>query len=359
MEKDHRYLLEIIFFLLLAGLSVAFLQLVRPFLLSAFLALVLANIFHRPYRSLLERTQRPRLAAAATTGFIVVVVMIPVLLVTTMVTAEIVGAVEAIRQNWDSESLAALLPDLLSRAEGIPVLGTAVASLPEIDVAGTVREVASTSGEYLLRVSQRSIGNVTAALLNFLVMLLLVFFFLVDGPRILHRFRAVAPISNREIDEMSRELFSTTSATLISTLIIGLIEGALATVLFLVFRLPNPFLWGVITMILSMIPLIGTNLVLIPAGVLTVVTGRPVAGVLIIGIGIAGVATTQNVLRPKLVGDRTGLHPALALLATIGGIAWLGLIGFLIGPVVASLFIVIWRLFAARYHLMLAGKDAP
>ncbi len=357
MQKDQRYLLEIIFMLLLTGISLAFLQLLRPFLLSAFLALVLANIFGGVYRRLSTRTRRPHLASALTTLLIVVVVMIPVLIVTSLVTAEVVRAVDTIRGNWDSERIAEMLPDALDRLENIPVVGTVVQYLPDFDVAGTVREIASTSGEYLLRVSQQSLGNITSGVLNFLVMLLLVFFFFVDGPRIVQRFRDIAPISNRELDEMSRELFSTTSATLISTIIIGLIEGAMATLVFLVFSLPSPFLWGVITMVLSMIPLIGTNLVLIPAGILTILAGRPIAGMLIIVIGAAGVALTQNILRPKLVGDRTGLHPALALLATIGGIAWLGLIGFLIGPVLASLFIVMWRLFAGRYQAMLEGKD--
>jgi predicted PurR-regulated permease PerM len=128
-------------------------------------------------------------------------------------------------------------------------------------------------------------------------------------------------------------------------------------VLFLVFGLPSPFLWGVITMVLSMIPLIGTNIVLIPTGLITLFSGRPAAGLIIIITGAVGVAITQNVVKPKLLGDRTGLHPALALLATIGGIAWLGLIGFLVGPVLAALFIVVWRQFARRYRTLLDGKN--
>lgn len=111
-------------------------------------------------------------------------------------------------------------------------------------------------------------------------------------------------------------------------------------------------------MVLSMIPLIGTNLVLIPAGALTILAGRPVAGILIIVAGAVGVAITQNVIKPQLLGERSGLHPALALLSTIGGIAWLGLIGFLVGPVLAALFVVVWRQFAQRYRRLLEGKNA-
>ena len=110
-------------------------------------------------------------------------------------------------------------------------------------------------------------------------------------------------------------------------------------------------------MVLSMIPLIGSNLIIIPAGLTVMLGGRPLAGLFIILAGVVGVAVTQNVVKPKLLGDRTGLHPALALLATLGGIAWLGLIGFLVGPVVASVFIVVWRQFARRYQRLLQNKD--
>jgi predicted PurR-regulated permease PerM len=359
MRRSDQLFLEIIFLLVLVAFSLAFLRLIEPFLLSIFLAVVLANIFRGTYRRIRDRTDRPRLAAALTTTVIILVVMIPVAVVTGLVTAEVIGVAEMIRGNWDSAGVAELLQDISGRLENVPVVGAFIQHTPnlELDLEATVREILKTSSDYILRLTQRSLGNITSAVFSFLVMLLLVFFLFLDGERIVKHLKRLAPMSNRDLDQISAELFNTTSATLISTIVIGLMEGALATLLFLVFGLPSPFLWGVITLVLSMIPLVGTNIVLIPAGLLTMLTGRPLAGATIIIVGVAGVTITQNVVRPKLVGDRTGLHPALALLATIGGIAWLGLIGFLVGPVVASLFIVTWRLFGRRYEGLLADKD--
>ena len=97
--------------------------------------------------------------------------------------------------------------------------------------------------------------------------------------------------------------------------------------------------------------------VLVPAGAILIVTGRVFSGITVIALGLAGVAITQNLIKPKLLGDRSGLNPALALLATIGGIMWLGLIGFLVGPLLASLFIVVWRQFGKRYQAELSTKD--
>lgn len=357
MHRSEKFFLDGIFLLVLIAFSLAFLRLMEPFLLSIFLAVILANIFGGVFRRLRDGTGAPRVASALTTALIVLVVLLPVVIVTSLVTAEIIGATEVIRNNWDSVAVAEYLQSLPELMEGLPVVGQVFEHLPAFDLEGSAREALKGGSEYLLRVSQRSIGNAASAVLNFLVMLFLVYFLLVDSSRIVTPIRKILPLSRNDTDQIVQEMFNTTSATLISTVIIGLMEGALTTFLFLIFRLPSPFLWGVITMVLSMIPLVGTNIVLIPAGLITILTGRPLAGIAIILIGSGGVAITQNVVRPKLVGDKTGLHPAVALLATIGGIAWLGLIGFLVGPVVASLFLVTWRQFGRRYESVLAGKD--
>jgi len=119
--------------------------------------------------------------------------------------------------------------------------------------------------------------------------------------------------------------------------------------MFLAFGLPAPFLWGMIMIVFSMVPLFGTNFVLVPASIILALSGRLVAGMLMLGISLAVVSFSQNLVKPILLGDSSGMHPALVLLATLGGIAWLGIAGFILGPVIASQFIVAWRLFSRYY----------
>ncbi len=358
VNRSDRLLLEGAFLAILLVFSLAFLRLMQPFLLSIFIALVLANIFRRPFARVAKATGRVRLAATFTIFLVLLVIAVPVAVVTGLVSSEIAMAVGNVRANWSSIQGSFSVTAIADRIEALPLVGTIFEQMPTLNLEEEIRSIVATSTDYLMRVSQRSIGNATAAVFNFLITLLLLFFFLTDGPRLVRRLYKTIPIPNEEIDQIVTETFNTTSATLISTIIIGLMEGSLATILFLVFGLPSPFLWGVITMILSMIPLIGTNLVLIPTGLLTLIGGRPIAGLAIILTGAIGVAITQNVIKPKLLGDRSGLNPALALLSTIGGIAWLGLIGFLIGPVVAALFVVVWRQFAMRYQGLLEDKNS-
>lgn len=357
MNRTERLFLEAMFLVVLLTFTIAFYRIMEPFLLDIFLALVLANIFRRPYRRLARATGRPRLASALTIILVFFVIAVPVSTVVTLVSAELARAMTNVRGNWASIQSSILIPDVVSAARELPVIGNVVDQFAGDDFGARLRDILATSGDYVMRLFQRSIGNITGAVFNFLIVLLLLFFFLVDGKKAVDRIYETIPLSNRDIDQITAETFSTTSATLISTIIIGLLEGGLATVLFIAFGLPSPFFWGVITMVLSMIPLIGSNLIIIPAGLATIIGSRPIAGGLVALIGIIGVAITQNIIKPKLLGDRTGLHPALALLATIGGIAWLGLIGFLVGPVLAALFIVVWRQFAKRYKNLLEGKN--
>jgi len=101
---------------------------------------------------------------------------------------------------------------------------------------------------------------------------------------------------------------------------------------------------------LSMIPLIGITVVLIPFALFYILSGDVASGIVIIIVGVSGVTFTQNILKPKLVGDRSGLHQGIVLISSIGGISTFGIIGFIIGPLIATMFFVIWKQFRVKYE---------
>ena len=287
-----------------------------------------------------------------------VIVAVPVSVVTILVYSEAVSGYGAILRALPGLSARLSQISILDWASGLPIIGNYVSNLQEVDLSQLFQQAVSGASNFVLNATQRSFLSVSAALMHFLLVLLLMFFLFQAGRRFVAAVYRAVPLPNRELREIAEETRRTTGATLKSTLLIGIIEGTFGAVLFLVFGLPSAFLWGIIIMVLSMIPLIGTNLVLVPAGIILIVSGRVGSGIAMIILGLAGVAATQNVIKPKLLGDRTGLHPAIALLATIGGIAWLGLIGFLVGPLIAALFIVVWGQFGARYRQELSTRNA-
>lgn len=358
METPRVRIIELFFLLILVVLTYGFYLVMQPFVLDIFLAAVFTSILFPRFERLKHRLGgRQTLASILMVLMVFVLVVVPVGIIGVLVTSEAVQGYNAVAERLPELTQNVTQISFLEWASDLPLIGDYVATLEPIDLTNTIRNAVRTGSNFVLQAGQRSFVSATAALINFIVILLLMFFFFETGRRLLSTVYNIVPMPNRELREIADETRRTTSATIISTLIIGLIEGSFGAVLFLIFGLPSPFLWGIIIVVLSMIPLIGTNLVLIPAGVILVLTGRVLAGVAMIVLGIGGVAITQNVIKPKLLGDRAGLHPALALLSTIGGIAWLGIIGFLVGPLVAALFIVVWQQFASRYRSELANRD--
>ena len=357
-EQPRIRILEISFLAMLIALTYGFYLVMEPFVLNAFLAAIFTSVLFPFYERLCHRFgDRPNIASITVVMIAFIAVAIPLVVIGILVYSEAVGGYQ---------SLMARLPDLEERfsdvsplewAEGLPVIGPYVPDLRDVDLFDMIQEVITNGSGMILTLTQRGLVTFGGALVNSLVILLLMFFFFASGRRLMAAIYRMVPLPNHELMEIAKETRQTTVATLVSTIIIGLMEGTLGVVLFLVFGLPSPFLWGMIIVVVSMIPLIGTNLVIVPAGIALIVGGRVWAGLLMIAAGVAGVAATQNVVRPKLLGDRTGLHPAIALLATIGGIAWLGVIGFLVGPLLASLFLVVWRQFALRYRDEYAARD--
>lgn len=358
MERSSIRVIEIFFLLLVVALSYGFYLVMRPFILNIFLAAIFTSVLFPAHSRLTRRLGGRRAVASLLLVLIVfVAVTVPVTIIAILVYSEAVSGYAAFVAEVPRLALELSSIDLLEWAREIPILSDYADELEPLQLSEMLRNAVGSISDFVLSATQRSFVSASTALANFLLVLLLMFFFFQSGHRLMMALYNVVPMPNRELREIAAETRRTTTATLISTLVIGVIEGGYGALLFLVFGLPSPFLWGIVIMILSMIPLIGTNLVLAPAGVILIATGRIWAGIIMILLGLGGVAVTQNVIKPKLLGDRSGLHPALALLATIGGIAWLGLIGFLVGPLVATLFLVVWQQFGIRYRHELEHRN--
>ena len=358
MPEQRIRVLEIFFLLLLIALTYAFYRVMQPFLLNIFLAVIFTTVLYPRFERLSAKLRnRDGLASILMVLMVFVVVAVPVTVIGLLVYSEAISGYAAVVQNLPGlvDRLSEIT--LLENLGEIPIIGQYIGEVETVQLGELLRNAISTTSDFILTATQRSFVSVSAAVANFVLFLLLMFFLFKGGRQMSAAIYDVLPIPNRELRQIAADARRTTTATLISTFLIGIIEGSYGAILFLIFRLPSPFIWGVVIMVLSMIPLIGTNLVLVPAGIILIVTGRVAAGVLMIVLGLGGVAVTQNVVKPKLLGDRSALNPALALLATIGGIAWLGLIGFLVGPLMASLFIVIWQQFGQRYREELNSRD--
>jgi predicted PurR-regulated permease PerM len=209
------------------------------------------------------------------------------------------------------------------------------------------------AGAYLVSFASRMTATTAAFLLNLFVMLYAMFFFFRDGHKILERIFYYTPLSDEDETRMLTQLASITRATVKGTMVIGIIQGALAGIAFWVAGIEGAALWGTIMTSLSIIPGIGAALVWVPAVIILFITGQHLTATLLAVWCAAVVGTVDNFLRPMLVGRDAKMPDLLILIGTLGGLFLFGLIGFIVGPIVCGLFLTVWDIYGTTFKAVL------
>ncbi len=188
-----------------------------------------------------------------------------------------------------------------------------------------------------------------AFFLNCFVMLYGMFFFLIDGPKLVNKMMHYLPLKKEHREVMLGRFTQVTRATLKGSVVIGFIQGTLGGVGFYFAGIEGAVFWSAIMMVLSVIPGIGTPLVWGPAVVWLLIRGDYTAGVLLLAWSAGIVASIDNVLRPLLVGKNANLPDLYILIGTLGGIFVFGAVGFIVGPIICALFVTVWEIYGVVY----------
>jgi predicted PurR-regulated permease PerM len=332
---------------LLLFVSAAFIALLSGFFEPVFWAITVGVIF-LPLQHYLERKlhQRTSLAAVITVILIFFTVLVPAMLIASAVVKEAADLYASI-QRGDIDPGAALvwLQDLTPRLSDFATrIGVDVDKLPEKLSAAAVK-----GSQFVGTLALTAGQNFARFMVMFFLMLYLLFFVLRDGDRLLEQIIHALPLG----DDRERALFAKFAemvrATIKGTLAVGLVQGFLGGVMFWSLGIDGAVFWGVVMVLLSVVPLIGASLVWIPAAIFLVVSGAYVKAAIMVVIGVLVIGLVDNILRPILVGRDTKMPDYLILLSTLGGLTMFGISGFVIGPVIASLFVAVWVMFRAEY----------
>ena len=335
---NRKQIQDAFFIVLLVGLTVAFIRLLAPYLVAVAVAVILALLLRHPLNWLLRRGVARGLATALVVVALIVLGSVFLVLFGILVTSELEEGVRTVRSEW---------PKLLAWAqERLPWVQALV---QQFELEQRISDLLGNAASQILSLSQTALSSLAGGVVRAVVVAFLVIYLLLEGEKLVERLYRLLPLDRAHTDELMQHAARTLDATVLGTLFIGVLEGTFGGLLFALFGLPSATLWGLIMVLVSVLPLLGINAVVVPAGVVLIIMGDVGRGVGLIVVGVAGAMVSQNLLRPKLVGDRSGLHPALVLLATLGGLAWLGLVGFVIGPMLATLATIAWEQFASRH----------
>lgn len=336
------------FLVLLVALSFAFYRLISYFIIDVFLAFILTNLF-KGIHNFLKLKFSNKISALISIILVLFGIIIPVIVVGLLLSNEAANTIITIKHNWPKIQ-GLFNQDTFSNLQSkIPLIKNYSFSLDQLELQKHLTTVVSTSTEFIMNLFRHAFVNISVMLFHLIIVLFLLYFFLVEGKNILAKIQYLIPLRDDDAKELFTDMTRVTEATLLGTIIIGLIEGIYGAIIFFIFGIPSALFWGVIMMVVSMIPIVGINSILVPAGIILIVMGNWISGITIILLSYGGTTITQNYLKPNLVGIRGGLHPAIVLISTLGGLSWMGLIGFIIGPVIAALFISIWNQFGRRF----------
>jgi predicted PurR-regulated permease PerM len=349
MKRYNINLQEVFFFFILIAITIGFYTVIKPFIVDIFLTVILAILFKRPYNYLSRKFYKhPKKASSLTIILVFFTIVIPLVFIGVMISNEIGSTYSSIENNWPE--ISNYIEKLPEKAKEIPVIKDHINQIDWKKVADSTEKFLSVVAQFLLELIQQTFINVGFMIIHFFIILFLLYFVLLDGKKLVQRLQYLIPLNDSEENELIQKLEKVTDALVFNAFMIGFLEGAYGGILLAILGVPSPFFWGMIMTFLSLIPVLGANSVLVPMGIYEIIIGNIATGVIILIIGAGAIIINQNIFRPRLDGHKSGMHPAIIFLASMGGLFSMGLIGFIAGPMITGLFIVMWNFFGTRYR---------
>jgi predicted PurR-regulated permease PerM len=345
--KNDQGLQRKTFLFILILVTIALIAVLLPFYGAVFWAGILALLFTPLQRLLLHRLPgRPNLAALCTLLFILFLVILPVTLISASLVRQatlVYGRIRSREIDFGRylEQVLGLLPDWLrGQLEQSGLLDPS-------GLQDRLGESASQVGQYLAPQAINIGQNTLSFLVSFGVMMYLLYFLLRDGRGLARQIRDAIPLAESQKDHLLKKFATVIKATVKGNVAVAATQGALGGLILWALGIQGAVLWAVVMAFLSLLPAVGAALIWGPIALYFFATGAVWQGVILTAWGILVIGLVDNVLRPILVGKDTKMPDYVVLITTLGGLSLFGINGFVIGPLIAAMFIAAWDLFAA------------
>lgn len=349
----HDYGGPVLLVCLLAAAIFAFVVF-RPFLTIFILAAVLA-ILSQPLFSFFTRRLKNRrsIAAVLTVLAVIFFVIAPVVLLFSLLVNESVHAYQVVEKKIEDGALDQRLFTWLSEQQKkyLPKL--------EVDLSDLSKSAAGMAGKVsnaLINMAKGVLQSLSSTMWQFVLMLVALFYFLRDGDKVVRYVMHLTPLPSSLEREIAGCFKDVSRSAFFGTFLTAIIQGLLGAIGFLIVGLP-PVVWGVVMAFFSMVPVVGTAMVWVPASIVLFAMGKTVGGIVLIAWGALVVGGSDNIIRPMLMRGKNELHPMLIFFSLIGGLAAFGFLGVILGPLSVMLLIAILRAYEEAARPVLNDMD--
>jgi predicted PurR-regulated permease PerM len=341
------------YFLVIFLITIFFVgKLLWPFMSILVLAFVLTGIFY-PVYVFFAKKMRPAMSSLITCIIIFLVVFVPLVFLVGALSKEAYGLYLMGTDAAISQDLKELFQNsrILERIQSI--LANYDIKLGAEHLNRGLSELGGSVGLFLYEQVSTVASNVLRFVVNFALMLLVIFFLLMDGKKLIAFLVELSPLPDDQDRKLMGKFHAMASVVLVVNGISGLIQGFLGGVVFAIFGLASPFLWGFIMAILAFFPIVGIAAVFAPAAVYLFLKGRIAAGIFFIIFYLVVSSVVEYVVKPKLVGNKVRMHTLLVFLSILGGLKVFGILGIIYGPLVITAFLTLTDIYRASYETYL------
>ncbi|MFH1916144.1 MAG: AI-2E family transporter, partial [Nanoarchaeota archaeon] len=327
--EEHTFRKWTAFFILLALFLLVVVAL-RPYYTAIFGALILFALF-RPLHKRFSRRMPQSLSAILLIVISLVVILVPLYFLGSLVVQE----ATMLAKNTTTVNL---VIDKLNQWTG-----------SEIDADAIVRNSLSLVVKFVKTNSTSIISSMANVFISLIILYFIFFYLLVSTKKFSRMVEEFLPFSKKNRRRLVEELSNVTNSTVIGMGAIAIAQGLLVALGFLIFGIPQPLLWGIVSAILSFLPIVGPPIVYIPAGLILILQGHVVAGILFLAYGFVVVSNIDYVIRPYILKKMVNLHPLISVVGVFIGIPLFGFLGLFIGPLLLSYLFLIAKMFKDEY----------
>jgi len=328
-----------------AGITVLLFFILKPYLGVIFISGVLAIVFYPVYKRLAYQFNgKNNLAAFATTFLILAFIIVPIIVTFTLLLKETVDLYNSIALGSGSEGLLSQAGRVMERLDTL--LPSGVIN-PQINLEIYARNIL----DWIIGHFDSIFIAVFGGILNFILMLISLYYLFISGEKIKNSLILWSPLPDRYDAEFIQTLKSSINAVLKGRILVSIVQGIFVGIGFAIFGVGSPVLWGFIGGIASLIPILGTSIITVPAIAYLFFSHHVGAGIGLLIWGTVAVGLIDNIISVIFLKDKIKIHPLIVLFSILGGVELFGAIGFLVGPVVVSALVALMKIYPfIMYH---------
>ncbi|MDP3916713.1 MAG: AI-2E family transporter [Nanoarchaeota archaeon] len=311
------------------GITILSIYLIKSYIITIIGAILLSYIFYPMYTTIRKKIKNKKVSSLLTTILVVILIIVPLVFAANALINESVNFFYHTK-DLNISSLEDKVSDYLDS---------------DINIGSYISENLNKISLSIARSTSEFVVSLPKKILEIFVMLFLMFFLFLGGEDLVKKLKKHIPLRSKQKEELANKFSSIIYASVYGMIVTAFVQGAVGAIGYWIFGMESPILWGLVTVVVAILPFVGAALIWLPASIYMLISGETFNGLGLLFYGIFIISTIDNIIRPSIVGSKAKIHPALVLLGVLGGIELFGFLGIIIGPLVLSILTIFIELY--------------